>query len=438
MTLQNRFALVIGLIALIALSGAPAAAQREAGGNWPHFGSDGAHTACNPAESVISPENVAQLERQWGIGCDDDYFSVISRSPAIRDGVVYTSGAGRNLWANDARTGDLLWSFGENNIAWAPQPVVSEGGIVFYLVGPTGIYDLYAVDAATGAELWQSPIGFDLGFSDTNLVTVDEARGRVIVLESPFMGDGKLFALDMATGDIVWRKLSAVDNMEFKGDYALIDGDTVYAPATVPGTAPGESPRDHLISMDANSGRTELIYDAPGIGHTALITTHALCGDLLLAGYSNEYHEPANFLVAYHPDAPGIVWQAEFNGITWAVACNPDTGRIYVPTDPFLYALDAATGSPLWKYAGYGPIYNPSVANGVIYFISATNMYAIDEETGEELFFYRLGHEGYETSQVAISNGMLYFSGNGGDCDLFALGLPVAGGVPGGTSGGNQ
>ncbi len=73
---------------------------------------------------------------------------------------------------------------------------------------------------------------------------------------------------------------------------------------------------------------------------------------------------------------------------------------------------------------GYGEIYNPSVANGIVYFLSDTNMYAIDEDTGERVFSYPLGHKAGESTQVAICSGMLYFSSNGGTYDLYALGLP--------------
>lgn len=73
---------------------------------------------------------------------------------------------------------------------------------------------------------------------------------------------------------------------------------------------------------------------------------------------------------------------------------------------------------------GYGEIYNPSVANGIVYFLSDTNMYAINEDTGERLFSYPLGKKAHEGAQVAICEGMLYFSGNRGTCDLYALGLP--------------
>ena len=41
------------------------------------------------------------------------------------------------------------------------------------------------------------------------------------------------------------------------------------------------------------------------------------------------------------------------------------------------------------------------------------------------LLHFPLGYSAGETNQVAISDGMAYFSGNGGTCDLFALGFQV-------------
>ena len=159
--------------------------------NWLHFGYDGSYTSYNPVESTISITNVAQLERKWGISCDDVYFSVISRSPAIYTGKLYTSGAGSRLTAYDARTGRMLWQFAggdptdeqivnvfevltgqmlrrESNLGnadWALQPVVSEDGMVFYMEGSNPTH-LYAVDADNGDELWEAPFGFDMSFND--------------------------------------------------------------------------------------------------------------------------------------------------------------------------------------------------------------------------------------------------------------------------------
>ena len=89
-------------------------------------------------ESTIGVTNVSTLERKWGIGCDDGYFSVMSRSPAIRSGVLYASSAGSKLTAYNSRTGQPLWQFGGGNYGWAPPPTVSAPMIWSSLDAPTG------------------------------------------------------------------------------------------------------------------------------------------------------------------------------------------------------------------------------------------------------------------------------------------------------------
>jgi outer membrane protein assembly factor BamB len=421
--------LLLALLASVSVlaQGAPGegsvvSAEPSTVANWLHFGYDSAYTAYNPIESTLGITNVSQLERKWGVGCDDGWFSVISRSPAIYDGTLYTSGAGSKLTAYAARTGQMLWQFGDGNLGWAPQPVVSEDGIVFYMEGsyPTS---LYAVNAETGIELWEASLAFNMGYNDTALVTVDEANNLVYIVENPFMGDGKLYALDKQTGAIVWYKSKATDDADFKGDYVLLSGGKIFVAAEVP-MVPYPFKGDHMLSIDASTQDVEITFDRPEPENYYDIEQYALCNDRLVVGFDYQY-DPVKLLVAYDPISPTITWQKPFSTtITGKIACNTTKNQLYVPTDPYLYVLDATTGSEVWKYMGYGAIYNPSIANGIVYFLSDTNMYAIDEETGQRLFSYPLGYEAYETTQVAIADGMLYFSGNGGTCDLYALGLP--------------
>jgi len=399
------------------------ATESGAVANWLHFGYDSAYTAFNPLESTIGVTNVAQLERKWGIGCNDGWFSVISRSPAIYEGTLYTSGAGNKLTAYAARSGQMLWQFGDGNMGWAPQPVVSEDGIVFYMEGSYPTH-LYAVDGESGDELWEAPLGFDIGYNDTALVTVDEANGLVYMVEAPFMGDGKLYALDKQSGEIVWYKSKATDDVDLKGDYVLLDGGKIFAVAAVPKPDPPYGDRDRILKIDATTQDVEITFDRPEPDNYYDIEQYTLCNDTLVVGFDYQY-DPVKLLVAYDPISPTITWQKPFSTtITGKIACNTSSNQLYVPTDPYLYALDATTGGEVWRYMGYGAIYNPSLANGIVYFLSDTNMYAIDEETGGRLSSYPLGYEAYDTTQVAIYDGMLYFSGNGGTCDLYALGLP--------------
>jgi outer membrane protein assembly factor BamB len=393
--------------------------------NWLHFGYDNSYTGYNPVESTISITNVAQLERKWGVGCDDPAYSTITSSPAIYNGTLYTrfkiSPSYSKLHAYDARTGQMLWQFSKNNTGRTPQPVVSEDGIIFDMEGsyPT---NLYAIDADTGTELWEAPIAFALSFTETALVTVDEENNVVYLVDFGLRGEGKLFALDKQTGEIVWFKNKATDDVSFEGDYVLLNEGKIFAVAEAP-KQQYTTNMDHMLCIDASSHDIEIIFDRPEPEGYYDIEHYALCNDKLVVGFDYQY-EPVKLLVAYDPDSPTIVWQKEYLEITGKIACNTTKNVIYVPTDPYLYALDVTTGEEVWKYMGYGEIYNPSVANGIVYFLSDTNMYAINEDTGERLFSYPLGKKAHEGAQVAICEGMLYFSGNRGTCDLYALGLP--------------
>jgi outer membrane protein assembly factor BamB len=387
--------------------------------NWLHFGFDGQYTAYNPYDTVITTDNISQLERIWGIGCDDGYFSVISRSPAIFNGKLYTSGAGSKLTAYNAKTGDYLWEFGEGNHAWAPQPVVSEDSIVFYMEKSYPTY-LYAIDAESGNKIWKAPIGFQVGYTDKILVTVDKENNVVYVVEDKFGGDeGNLFALNKQSGEVAWYMSKALDTLEFKGDYVLLKDGRIYARA---GVGEQYSAPEHMISIRADSHEVELIYNRPEPDHYYDIKQYAICNDKLIVGYDYQY-DPDKLLVAYDVSGPDTLWQKQITEITGTIACNTSKNIIYVPTNPYLYAIDASNGEEIWKYEGFGAIYNPSIANDIIYFISDNNMYALNEDNGDKIFHYDLGHICYKTSQVAICDGMLYFSGNGGTCDLYSLGF---------------
>jgi outer membrane protein assembly factor BamB len=142
-------------------------------------------------------------------------------------------------------------------------------------------------------------------------------------------------------------------------------------------------------------------------------------------------HVPATHIVAYALDDRKIVWQKELSeplssSISQSLtgACDPASGLVFIPNGTNLWAFDVKTGDVKWTYSSSASVFAPTLANGVLYFISGTNAYAADMLTGAKLAHFPLGYTGYDNSQVAVSHGMLYFSGNGGDCDLFALGWP--------------
>jgi outer membrane protein assembly factor BamB len=396
--------------------------------DWPHFGYDDQMTSYAKLEKTITVQNVKNLKRIWGIGCDDGSFSVVFRCPALFKGKLFTTSAGQNMSVYKALNGDLLWDFGEFNAGWAPQPVLTTDGIAILLVG-TMPSSLYAVRAGTGAKLWEAPVTFDLGFDGAAYAVpaVDEARNVVYVVENKFGGDGKLFALSKKTGEVLWYKSKTLGGAAYRGHTVLLKGSWVFATSVVPVS---HFEADKLARINATTRKAELLYDRPAPEAFYDIGGATLCNDWLVVVYHDrdDVFRGKSVLCVYDVDSAKIVWQKSFttSAITGAVAANTDTNVIYVPTDPHLYAFNAKTGAQVWRYQGYDDILSPSIANGVVYFLSETNLYAIDETNKKRLFRYPLGHEAEYSTQAAVADGMLYFSGNGGTCDLFALGLKTA------------
>ena len=107
-----------------------------------------------------------------------------------------------------------VWSFsfgGEKQRGQESQPLIKDG--VMYV---TGSYSrMWAIDIATGEELWQ----YDARLPEGILPCCDVVnRGAAILGDKVFFGtlDAKIVALDAKTGKVVWRKTIA----DFEAGYS--------------------------------------------------------------------------------------------------------------------------------------------------------------------------------------------------------------------------
>lgn len=449
--------LLVGLVASLLVVGlalaeepAPQAANS---GDWLHYGYDSAYTGYNPVERTIAPTNTAKLLRRWGVDCDSPYgsYSSVSQSPAVYDGRLFTTASNTTtlnlLTAYDARTGARLWQFGKPE-SYAPQPVVSQDGIVFYMEDSYPTY-LYAVNAHSGQQIWKFFTGLEVGYTEEAQVTVDEAKGRVYFIEKPFSAwGGKLWAAKKANGSVAWMLDKAHGSYDFKGTHVLLQSGKIYATARMTDTVMPHSERDRMVRVDTTAAAVDEIYDRvyPGdYGDYSEITHYGLCNGMLIASYVRSY--PTRVVLAAYdsvatdaawsaappppPDPPlasTVIWTRTLpSELTGDFACNPAKNRLYVPTDPKLYALTATTGAEVWTYTGLGAIRTPSIANGILYFMSLTNLVAINEDTRQQVLLYPLGQTAGDTNRVAVAHGMLFFTvgkPGGAVCGLFALGFP--------------
>jgi quinohemoprotein ethanol dehydrogenase len=183
-------------------------ADREPG-NWMTYGRTYDEQRFSPLNQ-INDGNVSQLGLAW-------YFDLDTRrgqeaTPIVIDGVMYFTSAWSKVFALNAVSGQLLWSFDPKVPgAWAVNAccdVVNRGvavwnGKVFF-----GTLDgrLIALDAATGRQLWET-LTIDRNFRYTITGAPRVVKGRVLIGNggAEFGVRGYVSAYDAQTGNLVWR-----------------------------------------------------------------------------------------------------------------------------------------------------------------------------------------------------------------------------------------
>lgn len=119
-------------------------------------------------------------------------------SPLVHNGKVYFGSTDKNLYALNAVTGELAWSFTADE-AIHSSPVINEGKLFFGTWGTT----LYALDAETGQKRWHHQGGTDPQYSVMQGMTATPALDATHV----YIGarDGFLYALRQSDGALAWR-----------------------------------------------------------------------------------------------------------------------------------------------------------------------------------------------------------------------------------------
>jgi quinohemoprotein ethanol dehydrogenase len=181
--------------------------------NWLTNGRDQDGTYYSPLTSINS-QNVSKLGFAWQY--DLGTHRGQEATPVVVDGVMYTSGTWGFVYALDAVTGRQIWRYDPHAVHLAArQPccdLVNRGVAVWkgrvYVASVDG--RLHALDAATGKKLWEADTIADhsLPYSSTG---APQIAGRVVVIGNggADMGHGGVrgyvSAYDVQTGTLKWR-----------------------------------------------------------------------------------------------------------------------------------------------------------------------------------------------------------------------------------------
>lgn len=177
--------------------------------NWLLHGRTYAEQRFSPL-GQINISNVGELGFAWSF--DTQSSRGLEATPIVRDGVLYTSASWSVVHALDARTGKPLWSYDPKvPRAWGRKgccDVVNRGVALWDDRVLFGTFDgrLVALDAATGELLWE-------------IDTVDRTRNVTITGAPRVLNDkvlignagaefdvrGYVSAYDVMTGKLLWR-----------------------------------------------------------------------------------------------------------------------------------------------------------------------------------------------------------------------------------------
>ncbi|MFY9511799.1 MAG: PQQ-dependent dehydrogenase, methanol/ethanol family [Rubrivivax sp.] len=287
------------------IDGAAIQANAANSRDWPSHGLDYAETRFSRLKQVDTG-NVKQLGLAWSY--DLESTRGVEATPLVVDGVMYVTASWSIVHAVDVRSGKRLWSF---------DPQVDRAG------GFKGCCDV----VNRGVALW---------------------KGKVFVASY----DGRLFALNAATGVKVWEKDTIVDR---KHSYTITGAPRVFKGKVIIGNGGAEyGVRGYITAYDADTGAQKWRW-------------------FTVPGDPNKPFEDASMAKAAKTwDAAGKWWEAGGGGTAWdTLTFDPDLNLMYVGT---------GNGSP-WARAKRSP------AGGDNLYLAS--IVALNPDTGRYVWHYQ-------------------------------------------------
>lgn len=337
------------------------------------------------ATAGFSLDDLANFELKWAFSYPD--ANRARSQPTIAGGSVFVGSHDGNIYALDAQTGCLDWTFAASaEVRTAISHMTLDGGDYLYFGDLIG--HVYLLDARTGALVWRVKV------DDHPSATITAAPGYyngvlyvpVSSLEVTPAADpnypcctfrGKVVALDALTGGEIWRAFT-IDEEPVEHSETLV-GTPVIGPSGAPiwagllidaerqlviaGTgenysSPPTGTSDAIIAFDMKTGQKRWVFQATendawnvacmmedktncpvengpdfDFGSGAIMYQNPNGPDLVLAG------QKSGVVHAINADTGVLVWQRKVGqggiqgGIHFGMALKGD--RLYVPMSDF-------------------------------------------------------------------------------------------------------
>jgi outer membrane protein assembly factor BamB len=334
--------------------------------NWPQFHFAADRTGFNPAETILSPANVADLSLSW-----TRTFAAPVTAPVVADGRVYVGSNDGNVYALDAATGAMLW-VGTTGGSIIFSPAV-DGGRVFVASADSNLYAFPASCSTPCAPLWTAVGG--------------GGSPPAVASDVVYTGAGGLSAFDAVSGVRLWTaplsnagKTPAVANgVVYTTDFALYAFPASCSDPCSPLWLGFNTDGEPAVAQDTvyvDAGYVNFFYAFPASCATPcapLWTAVTDRGERSAPALAYSLVFKTTGVVSAFPAACAAlcspVWTATMGGVAGGSSPSIANGVVYVGSgDGSLYAYNAMTGAKLATIAvgGLG-VLSPAVADGAVY-----------------------------------------------------------------------
>lgn len=334
------------------VDGASIRANAKATKDWPSYGLDYAETRFSRL-TQISDANVKDLGLAWSYNLESTRG--VEATPLVVDGIMYVSASWSVVHAIDVRTGKRLWTFDPK----VPREIGFKGccdvvnrGVALYKGRVfVGAYDgrLIALDAATGAKVWEQDTIIDRKRSYTITGAPRVVKGNVIIGQggAEYGVRGYVTAYDAMSGKQKWRFFTVPGDPSkpFENDAMKMAAKTWDPSGKYWEAGGGGTPWDTMaFDPDLN-----LLYIGTGNGSPWARNLRSPKGgdNLFLAS-----------IVALNPDTGKYVWHyQETPGDNWdftstqpmiladlTLAGKPRKVILHAPKNGFFFVVDRTNG----------------------------------------------------------------------------------------------
>lgn len=327
--------------AVLALAGGAFGLASAQSSEWPTYANSLDGHRFSPLTGVTA-QTVGTLKLAWSrqLGAPVS----MEGTPIVKGDTMYvTSGAG-GLWALDARTGAVKWSYAyENKDRGKPCCGKDSRGVTLVddlVVMPTLDAHLIALDARTGAVRWSTAV---TNWADGYAITSPPLLADGLLITGAAGGEfptrGFLAALDPKTGKEVWRTYTVpAPNSPDAAAWLLAPGKAPHGgPTWITGTFDPQ-----LDTVYWGVGNPNPDFDPSAFAGTDLFYTDSL--------------------LAVDPHTGAIKWHYkytprdlfDYDGVNEAVLVDlPMKGRIvkaiaHADRDGYLFVLDRTNGSVIY------------------------------------------------------------------------------------------